>query len=51
MREILVPLAAATNALVIGSAFKDDTMMMLFSKVCQPLNIFLSCATQSIKSA
>jgi hypothetical protein len=38
MRDVLVPLAAETNALVVGSAFKDDTLMMLFSKVADSLD-------------
>ena len=38
MRDVLVPLAAETNALVVGSAFKDDTMMMTFAKVAASLD-------------
>jgi len=38
MRDVLIPLAAETNALVVGSAFKDDTMMMTFAKVADSLD-------------
>ena len=38
MREVLVPLAAENNALVIGSAFRDDEMMSSFAKVAKQLD-------------
>ena len=38
MREVLVPLAAETQAMVIGSGFKDDSMMMMFAKVADALS-------------
>ena len=47
MRDVLVPLAAETNALVVGSAFKDDTMMMLFSKVADSLDAKFGSVGQS----
>ena len=38
MREVLIPLAAETKALVIGSAFQTDSMMMLFCKVANSVD-------------
>jgi len=38
MRDVLVPLAAETNALIIGSAFKNDSLMMMFARVAASLD-------------
>ena len=38
MRDVLVPLAAETNALIIGSAFKHASLMMMFSRVAATLD-------------
>ena len=37
MRDVVVPLAASNNAIVIGSAFADDEMMTAFAKVAKQL--------------
>jgi len=37
MRDVLVPLAAETNALIIGSAFRHATLMMMFARVAASL--------------
>ena len=37
MRDVLVPLAAETSALIIGSAFKDASLMMMFARVARSL--------------
>ena len=37
MRDVLVPLAAETQALIIGSATKDATLMMSFGRVAASL--------------
>lgn len=37
MREVLVPLAAETNALIVGSAFQDASLMMMFSRVARSM--------------
>jgi hypothetical protein len=38
MRDVLVPLAAETNALIIGSAFKNDSLTMMFARVAASLD-------------
>ena len=38
MRDVLVPLAAETNALIIGSAFKNASLMMMFARVAASLD-------------
>jgi len=38
MRDVLVPLAAETNALIIGSAFRNDSLMMMFARVAASLD-------------
>ena len=35
MRDVLIPLAAETNALIVGSAFRDASLMMMFSRVLE----------------
>jgi hypothetical protein len=37
MREVLVPLAAQTAAMIVGSAFKDASLMMMFARVSKSL--------------
>lgn len=37
MREVVVPVAAENNALVMGSAFRDDELMTTFAKVANQL--------------
>ena len=37
MRDVLVPLAAETNALIVGSAFQDASLMMMFARVAKSL--------------
>jgi len=38
MRDVLIPIAAETKALVIGSAFQSDSLMMLFCKVASSVD-------------
>jgi len=44
MREVVVPAAARNNALVIGSAFRDDELMTTFARVAIQLQDKLSGA-------
>ena len=38
MRDVLVPLAAETIALIIGSAFRNDSLTMMFARVAASLD-------------
>ena len=38
MRDVLIPLAAETNALIVGSAFRDASLMMMFSRVARTMS-------------
>jgi hypothetical protein len=46
MRDVLVPLAAETKAVIMGSAFKDDTLMMAFAKVSKAMATKYGSATK-----